>query len=322
MIKILDQIKADEREMRSYFADTMMELADENEDIIYLAADLMGTLGMQKFEKKYPERAINTGIAEANMIGIAAGLSVTGKVPFAHSFGPFVTRRVYDQVFLSCAYAKLNVKIVGSDPGVCAAFNGGTHMPFEDVGIMRNIPNITIIEPSDSVQLRQVIKLAADRQGVFYIRLVRKITQRLYTEDSQFQLGQAVQLRDGKDVAIIASGIMVAEAMKAAEVLTGEGINARVLDMFTIKPLDNQAVISAAMDCGAIVCCENHSVINGLGAAVSELLAQTIPTPVEMVGIRDQFGEVGSESYLREHFNLTADEIVAAVRSVRARKKV
>jgi transketolase len=307
--------------MRSYFAETMMDLAKENEDIIYLAADLMGTLGMQKFEKEFPQRAINTGIAEANMIGMAAGLSAAGKIPFAHSFGPFATRRVFDQVFLSCAYARLNVKIVGSDPGVCAAYNGGTHMPFEDVGIMRTIPNITIVEPSDSVQLRRIIRLAADRYGVFYIRLPRKITQRLYTEDSHFCLGRAARLREGGDVALIAGGIMVAEALKAADMLAAEGIEARVLDMFTVKPLDNQAVMDAAVHCGAIVSCENHNVINGLGAAISQLLALTRPTPMEMVGVADRFGEVGAESYLRKHFGLTAEDIAAAARRAVIRKK-
>ena len=320
MIKLLDKMTPDEREVRAGFADTMMDMAAANDKIVYLAADLMGTLGMGKFEKTYPDRCINTGIAEANMAGVACGMSIAGMVPFIHSFGPFATRRCLDQIYMSGAYAKANVKVIGSDPGVCAAFNGGTHMPFEDGGIMASIPEMTVIEPSDRVQLQNLLPKIADDYGMCYIRLVRKKNPLIYADGSDFEIGKAAKVREGKDVAIIASGIMVEQAILAAEQLAGEGITARVLDMFTWKPLDEEAVLAAANETGCIVTAENHNILNGLGSAVSGVLSRKRPTPVEMVGIEDSFGEVGPESYLRERFDLTAAHIVRAARAAINRK--
>lgn len=254
------------------------------------------------------------------MMGIAAGLSATGKVPFAHSFGPFATRRCFDQIFMSCAYAKLNVRIIGSDPGVTAAYNGGTHMPFEDMGIMRNIPNVTILEPVDSVMLKDLIKQTAGMYGIFYIRLLRKNAVKVYEEGSTFEIGKAVKLKDGKDVTIIATGILVDEAIKAAKKLEEQGIIARLLNMFTLKPIDKEAIIAAAKETGAIVTAENHNIINGLGSAVAEVLSENCPVPLERVGVQDVFGEVGPENYLRERFGLTADNIVNKVHKVLQRK--
>ncbi len=320
MINVAKEIGKDTKEMRAYFSEKMIELANANESIMFLGADLVGTVSMGNFLKTFPERGLNVGIAEANMAGVAAGLSLTGKVPFVYSFGPFATRRCYDQVFLSCAYAKANVKIIGSDPGVCAAFNGGTHMPFEDVGIMRNIPEITILEPADGLSLQWALEAAAKQYGIFYIRIVRKGGPKVYEAGSTFEIGKAAKLREGKDVTLIASGIMVAEALKAADKLAEAGVSARVLDMFTIKPIDKQAIIDAVADTGCIVTCENHSIINGLGSAVSEVVVGNAPAPVEMVGVKDVFGEVGPENYLRERFGLTPDKIVEAAERVIARK--
>ncbi len=320
MFKMMNEIAKDSREMRSYFSTKLTELARENEDVVFLGADLLGTVSMGNFLKEFPGRGVNVGIAEANMIGIAAGMSVVGKVPFVYSFAPFVTRRVYDQVFLSCAYNKANVKIIGSDPGVTAAFNGGTHMPFEDIALMRAVPEMKIIEATDGPLLDWALEEAANSYGNYYIRILRKGCNKIYEDGSKFTLGKANLLKDGKDVTIIASGIMVYEAYKAAEMLEKEGINARVLDMFTIKPIDEEAIIAAAKDTGAIVTCENHNVIGGLGSAVSEVLVKNKPCPVEMVGINDVFGEVGPEDYLRKRFNLTPEAIVEATKKVISRK--
>lgn len=311
----------EDKEMRAAYCQALMEMAAENENIVVLDADLMSSMGMVPFLKAYPERTFNVGVQEANMIGVAAGLSATGKIPYAHTFGPFASRRCFDQVFLSCGYAKNNVRITGSDPGVTAAFNGGTHMPFEDIGLMRNIPDITIIEPVDTTMLKDLIKQISKPYGVFYIRLLRKNAIKIYEEGSSFEIGKAVKLMDGDDVTIIASGIMVDEALKAAEELSNEGISARVLNIFTIKPIDSQAIVQAAKETGAIVTCENHNIINGLGSAVAEVVVENHPVPMERVGVRDCFGEVGPESYLRERFNLTSAEIKNRVRMVLERKK-
>ena len=308
------------KEMRTVYCETLIELASENENVVVLDADLMSSMGMTPFLKAYPERTFNIGVQEANMIGIAAGLSSTGKIPYAHTFGPFASRRCYDQVFLSCGYAQNNVRITGSDPGVTAAYNGGTHMPFEDVGLMRNVPNITILEPVDSTMLKELIKQIAQPYGVFYVRLLRKNAIKIYDEGSTFEIGKAVQLKEGSDVTLIATGIMVDEALKAAEELEVQGISVRVLNMFTIKPIDEQAIIKAAQETGAIVTCENHNIINGLGSAVAEVIVENCPVPMERVGVRDLFGEVGPESYLREKFNLTCNEIINRTKIVLDKK--
>ncbi len=310
----------EEKDMRDVYCETLMELAGKDRRIVALDADLMNSVGMVPFARAFPERTFNVGVQEANMIGVAAGLSATGKIPFAHSFAPFATRRCFDQIFLSCGYAKLNVRIVGSDPGVTAAFNGGTHMPFEDMGILRNVPNITIMEPTDSVMLKDLVKQTAGLYGVFYIRLLRRSAVKVYEEGSTFEIGKAVQLRDGSDASILATGIMVDEALKAAETLAEEGVSARVINVFTLKPLDKEAVIICARETGAIVTAENHSIINGLGSAVAEVIAENELVPLERVGVNDQFGEVGHVDYLKEKFNLTYDEIVKRVKKVLTRK--
>lgn len=306
--------------MRDAYCQTLMQLAEKDDRIVILDADLMNSMGMVPFQNKYPERTFNCGVQEANMIGVAAGLSAIGKVPYAHSFATFASRRCFDQTFMSAAYAKLNVRIIGSDPGVTAAFNGGTHMPFEDMGIMRNIPTLTVLEPTDSVMIRDLVKQLADAYGVFYIRMLRRNAIKIYKEGSTFEIGKAVKLRDGNDATIIATGICVPESIEAAKMLASKGTSVRVLNMFTLKPIDREAVIACAAETGAIVTAENHNIINGLGSAVAEVLVENIPTPMERVGVQDLFGEVGPASYLMQRFELTAADIVRKVEKVIARK--
>ena len=320
MFKLQKTFEKSPKLMREVYCETMLSLAASNKNIVALDADLVSSSGMKKFFEAYPDRAIQCGIAEANMIGVAAGLSLVGKIPYAHSFGPFASRRVCDQIFISAAYAKLNVRIIGSDPGVTAAYNGGTHMPFEDMGVLRSIPEITLIEPSDPVTLADIVRQLADLYGVYYVRMARKNTVSVYEEGSIFEIGKGNLLRNGTDVTIIASGIMVAEALKAAEMLADEGVSARVVDMFTWKPMDTELVARCAEETGAIVTAENHNIYGGLGAAVAEACVKTVPVPIEMVGVKDQFGQVGTEDYLRKAYNLTATAIVDAAKKVIERK--
>jgi transketolase len=312
----------EEVEMRKVYCETLIGLAEKNKQVIALDADLMTAISTKPFAARFPERNINCGIQEANMFGVAAGLAATGKVPYAHTFAPFCSRRACDQIFLSCAYAKLNVKIIGSDPGVTAALNGGTHMPFEDVGIMRMIPGMTVIEPTDTVMLREIITKIADEYGTHYIRIPRRTVTKVYEVGSSFEIGKAVQIRDGSDLTIIATGFCVAEAIKAAAFLAARGVSAQVIDMFTIKPIDREVVIKAAEETGAIITAENHNIIGGLGSAVAEVLAENRPTPMERTGVRDLFGEVGSIDYLAGRYELTADDIVKKAEYVLGRKKV
>jgi len=306
--------------MRDAYVDTLLELAGQDERILALDADLMLAMGVQRFAIQFPERAINCGVQEANMFGVAAGLSVVGFIPFAHTFACFASRRACDQIFMSCAYARLNVKVIGSDPGITAALNGGTHMPFEDLGIMRGIPGMTVIEPTDSVMVRDIVRQVARLYGVHYIRLARRFAVKVYEEGSTFSIGQAVTLRDGRDLTIIATGFCVAEALAAARRLESRGISARVLNMFTLKPIDQEAIVATAEETGAIVTAENHNILNGLGSAVAEVVGEHLPVPIERVGVRDEFGEVGPVSYLKERFGLTADHILAAAERVLKRK--
>ncbi len=320
MYKVKSTLEKETLEMRAAYAGTLCELAEKNDKICILDADLVGSSGVKPFFKAFPDRAFDCGIQESNMIGVAAGLSSVGMIPFAHSFGPFASRRVVDQIFISCAYAKQNVKILGSDAGVTAAYNGGTHMPFEDMGCLNSIAGITLVEPTDSVMVKWLVKKLAETYGVQYIRMNRKLSYGVFEEGSEFELGKAATLRDGTDVCIVASGIMVEVALKAADELQKEGISAAVLNTFTWKPMDEEALALYSKKCGCFVTAENHNVVGGLGSIVSSALAKTVPAPVEMVGIYDTFGEVGTEAFLRERFDLTPAAIVAAAKRAIARK--
>ena len=320
MFSVETTIAPEKREMRATFAETLDALADGDKRVVYLDCDLMNSVGMSGFAKKYPEQTVNCGIQESNMIGVAAGMSATGLVPFAHTFGTFASRRVMDQVFVSAAYAKLNVRIVGSDPGVTASTNGGTHMPLEDMGMMRCIPEVTILEPTDSAMLSDLLRQTKDAYGVYYIRLSRKVADKIFTDGSTFEIGKAAQVRAGRDVTIFATGICVGDALKAADILSRSGIDAAVSNMFTIKPLDRDAVVRAARETGAVVTAENHSVIGGLGSAVAEVLSETECAPLERVGVRDRFGEVGGVEYLKKTLGIGVEDIVAAAKKAVSRK--
>lgn len=297
-------------EMRAVYAQTLIALGEQDERIVVLEADLMKATGTGAFKQRFPERAFNIGVAEANMVSIAAGLATEGKIPFAATFGCFAGRRVYDQFFISANYAGLGVHLVGTDPGITAGYNGGTHMPFEDLGIMRCIPKLTVLEPSDPVSLAALIRRSAEHPRATYMRLHRWAVPALYPEGESFELGQGKTLEDGSDIAIFAIGaVMVHEALAARQLLAGDGISAAVIDMHTVKPLDVELVRTWAQRTGAIVTCENHQVIGGLGAAVAEVLAESCPARLKRIGVQDEFGEVGDVAYLKKRFKFTAEDI-------------
>lgn len=311
----------DEKEMRAVYCDCLLDLAKDNKDIVVIEADLMNCIKTERFKKEYPDRFFNVGIAEANMVGIAAGMSACGKVPFISSFAPFATRRCYDQLFISVAYSKQNVKVVGTDPGIAAEVNGGTHMPFEDMGIMRIIPGAVCVEPTDAAMLKSLMPQIAAYKGLVYIRLFRKQTQKVYDSSAKFDLFKAYSLKEGKDVTIIASGIMVSRALEAAEQLRNEGIDAGVLNTYTWKPIDKEAIIKAAKTSGAIVVAENHNRFGGLFSAVSEVVCENYPVPVMSVAVNDKFGEVGKMPYLSDVFSLNVSDINERCKQAIAMKK-
>ena len=297
--------------MPAVYCETLMRLAEKDKRIFVVEADLMRASGTMPFKAAYPDRAIDVGVAEANMVGVASGLSAAGKIPFAATFGCFASRRAFDQFFLSANYAQLNVKLVGTDPGITAAFNGGTHMPFEDIGMMRLIPNLWIMEPSDPVSLKKLLEASAAHQGCTYMRLQRKPAPEIYGSGESFSIGKGKVLKDGKDITIIALGVvMVGEALKAAKSLEEQGVSAAVIDALSVKPLDRELILDYAAKTGRLVTAENHQAACGLGSAVAELCSREQPTPLAMVGVQDEFGEVGTQDFLLERFRLTAAEIV------------
>lgn len=321
MVKIRTTHEKDTREMRAIYSDALIKAAKKHDKLVAINCDLCSSMGLKPFAKEFPDRAINVGIQEANGCSMAGGMAAAGMLPFFNTFSVFASRRVYDQIFMCAAYPKLNVKIVGGDAGVTATSNGGTHMPFEDIGILRVMPGITIMEPSDGVMLDDLVQQMAETEGVQYLRFTRKQTAKIYEEGSHFEIGKAVTVREGKDATIITCGILVHEALKAAETLAAEGIDVRVIDMFTIKPIDAACILACAKETGAIVTAENHQLIGGLASAVAEVLADNaVGVPMEKIGIHDEFGEVGDQAYLMERFRLTSLYIAEAVKKAIARK--
>ncbi|MGA2547674.1 MAG: transketolase C-terminal domain-containing protein [Rectinemataceae bacterium] len=303
-------------DMRDVYGEGLIELAEKDERIVVLEADLMRANGTAQFKKRFPARSFNMGVAEANMVGVAAGLSASGKIPFANTFASFAGRRDYDQFFLMANYARLNVKLVGTDPGILAAINGGTHMPFEDLGVMRNIPHCIVVEPSDAVCLKRLLPQIAYHKGSVYMRLNRKAGTVIHAEGEEFILGKANVVRDGKDVAIFACGsIPLAECVESSKLLAAEGISAAVVDFHTIKPIDRKTILHFAEQTGLIVTCENHQIVNGLGSAVAEVLGENRPTRMLRIGVDERFGEVGSVDYLKKAFGFDAETITARTRS-------
>lgn len=310
---------ADQKEMRAQYVETLISLVESGADIVVVEADLMRATGTGAFAKRFPARAVNVGVAEANLVGVSAGLSAGGKIPFAATFGCFASRRAFDQFFLAANYAKLNVKLVGTDPGVTAAFNGGTHMPLEDIALMRTIPDLVILEASDPVSLDALVRAAAGMYGSVYLRLQRKPAATIYPEGESFEIGKSKVLREGKDVVILALGcLMVKEALKAASLLSAEGISACVVDALTVAPLDAALIGGLMAKTGRIVTCENHRITGGLGSAVAELIAEgEAPVRLRRIGAgANEFGEVGTQDWLAERFRMTAPHIAAAAKEL------
>ncbi len=321
-VTLIGKHEKDSRACRDGLAKTLNTMMAEDPSICYVDCDLMGCINTKQLAKNYPDRAFQAGIAEANAAGVCAGLSAAGKKPFLHSFGIFASRRVYDQIYMSAAYAGLSVRVLGSDAGVTAAYNGGTHMPLEDGGMYLSIPESTVFDPADYDQLASVTKSLADIEGVSYTRFVRKDIIQVYGEGSEFTVGKGVVLHESEadQATIICSGIMVDEALKAYEQLQADGIAVRVVDMFTWKPLDTELVIRCAKETGAIVTAENHNVVNGLGSVVANCLTQNAPTVQEFVGVHDRFGQVGPQQFLMDEYGLRAANIIEAVKKAIARK--
>lgn len=320
-MKIIYDGSMDPRQAKALFSEVIPDMAEKDPDFIYLDADLMSCIGTLSWAKAHPERAINCGIAEANMVGVACGLAAAGFKPLIHSFAPFASRRVFDQIYLSGAYAKNDITVLGTDPGVTAALNGGTHMPFEDVALYRTIPTATIFEPTDMVQLEDVLRQCPDLPGVKYIRVGRKDLPRIYEAGSHFSPGQAVVVREGKDITLMAAGIMMHEALKAADALAAEGILAEVIDPVTIKPLDEETLAASVKKTGALLVAENHNQNGGLFDAAAAVLAKKTPVRAAQVAVEDEFGEVGPQKYLQERFGLTAEHIIQKARDLVKLKK-
>ena len=302
---------------RESFGEALTALAETNPDIVVLDADLAEATKTGIFKKKYPERFIDCGIAECNMIGIAAGLAACGKVPFAASFAMFSAGRAFEQVRNSVGYPHLNVKVVGSHAGISVGEDGATHQCCEDIALMRSIPGMVVLNPADHYEMQAAVKAAAAYVGPVYIRLGRLAVESVHNNDDyRFELGKGITLRDGKDITIIATGLLVQEAVKAAKSLEEAGIDARVIDIHTIKPLDQELVLKAAKETGRIVVAEEHNVIGGLGEAVASYLSEVYPTPVTKIGVNDTFGHSGPAVDLLKEFGLSAENIEATAKRV------
>lgn len=306
---------------RDAYGKVLVALGAENKDIVVLDADLSKSTKTADFAKAFPERFFDMGVAEANMTGTAAGLAAAGKLPFCSTFAVFATGRAYDQIRNSIAYPKLNVKIVATHAGITVGEDGASHQAIEDVALMRVVPNMTVIVPADATETEKAVRAAVDYHGPVYIRLGRMALPVLFDQSYPFQIGRAVVLREGRDLTLIANGIMVAEALIAAEELEARGIQAGVFNMATVKPIDREAIIAAARASGAIVTAEEHSIIGGLGSAVAEVLAEECPVPLVRVGIQDTFGESGHPDELLPKYGLTAADLVTAAEKVLARKR-
>lgn len=306
----------DFKDTRSGFGQGLLELGRENPDIYALCADLTGSLKMDAFVKEFPERFVQTGIAEANMIGISAGLALSGKIPFAGSFAGFVTGRVYDQIRMVVAYSKMNVKIAASHAGITLGEDGATHQIMEDIGLMKMLPNMVVLNPCDYNQTRNATIAAAQYVGPVYLRFGRPVVPNFTPVDQPFIIGKAIQLTEGNDVTIFATGHLVWHALEAAQQLEEKGISVEVINIHTIKPLDKEAVLKSVSKTKHVVTAEEHLYNGGLGDSISQLLSRNLPTPVEYVAVDDKFGESGTPSELMKAFGLDTKHIIMAVEKV------
>lgn len=302
-------------ELRAVMVDSIEKAMAESDRVVAFEADLGGASGFTKIAKKFPDRFFQCGIAEADMMGVAAGMSSEGFIPFVHTFGPFATRRAFDQIFLSGAYAHNTINIYGSDPGFCVGTNGGTHTTWEDMALMRAIPGAIVCDAADETQLRWIVSEFAKLEGIHYVRANRKDVRNVYEAGSTFEMGKGNVLRQGSDVLIISCGQVVSDALDAAETLAGEGVSCEVIDMFCVKPLDEELVLSEATGKKLVVTFENHGIIGGLGDAVAATLAEA-GAGVRLVrhGVKERFGQVGDPAWLQKEFRLTANDLMATIR--------
>lgn len=301
---------------RDAYGEALKELGAINKDIVVLDADLSSSTKTAVFKKAFPERFFNVGIAEQNLIGTAAGLATTGKIPFASTFAVFATGRAYEIIRNSVAYPKLNVKIAATHAGLTVGEDGATHQALEDISLMRSLPNMVVLCPADAVETKKCVFKAVDHKGPVYIRLGRSKVPVLFDENYEFEIGKGVQLRDGNDVTIIATGVMVAKALEASDLLAKENIYARVINMSTIKPIDKEIIIKAATETKGIITVEEHNIIGGLGSAVAEVLVENYPTRMMRIGTMDTFGESGEANQLLEKYGLSAENIVNKVKEL------
>ena len=313
-------INSGSKDTRSGFGAGLTELGQKNENVVALCADLIGSLKMDDFKKNHPERFFQIGIAEANMIGIAAGLTIGGKIPFTGTFANFSTGRVYDQIRQSVAYSDKNVKICASHAGLTLGEDGATHQILEDIGLMKMLPGMTVINTCDYNQTKAATLAIADHHGPVYLRFGRPVVPNFMSEDDKFEIGKAIILNEGTDVTIIATGHLVWEALLAAEALEADGISAEVINIHTIKPLDDAAILKSVAKTGCVVTAEEHNILGGLGESVSRVLALNKPTPQEFVAVNDSFGESGTPEQLMEKYNLNNQAIYKAAQKVIKRK--
>jgi transketolase len=317
MKKYTDTGKVD---TRSGFGAGLHEAGKRNPDVVAMTADLLGSLKMEAFVADFPERFVQCGIAEANMMGAAAGLAITGKIPFVGSFAEFVTGRVYDQVRQEVAYGHTNVKIASSHAGITLGEDGATHQTMEDIALMRALPGMVVINPCDYNQTKAATIAAAEYDGPVYLRFGRPAVPNFTPADQVFEIGKAITFNEGTDVTIFATGHLVWEAINAAEILEAEGISAEVIDIATIKPLDVEAVVASAKKTGAVVCAEEHNICGGLGELIAGVLAANAPTPVEYINGGDRFGQSGTPAQLLKAYDMDAEHIAEAARKAVSRK--
>ncbi|KHJ38502.1 1-deoxy-D-xylulose-5-phosphate synthase [Pedobacter glucosidilyticus] len=310
----------EKKDTRSGFGAGLLEAGRKNENIVALCADLIGSLKMGDFQKEFPDRFVQVGIAEANMIGIAAGMTIGGKIPFTGTFANFSTGRVYDQIRQSVAYSDKNVKICASHAGLTLGEDGATHQILEDIGMMKMLPGMTVINPCDYNQTKAATLAIAEHEGPVYLRFGRPVIPVFTPADQKFEIGKAWMINEGTDVTIIATGHLVWEAILAGEKLAEEGINAEIINIHTIKPLDEEAVLNSVKKTGCIVTCEEHNRYGGLGESVAQLLATQLPTPQEFVAVNDTFGESGTPADLMKKYGLDSSNIIEAVKKVMKRK--
>ena len=300
---------------RESYGKALAELGEKYENVVVLDADLATATKTIDFKKKFPERFFDIGIAEQDLMGTAAGLALGGKIPFASTFAIFASGRAYDQVRNTIAYSKLNVKIAATHAGITVGEDGASHQALEDISLMRSVPNMVVVSPADDKSTKWIIEEAINYNGPMYIRLARPATEEIYDENTKFELGKGIQHGDGEDATVIATGVTVAEALKAKEDLAKEGINIRVVDIHTIKPIDKELIIKCAKETKKIITVEDHSIIGGLGTAVCEVLSEEYPTKVIRMGIKDEFGQSGKWNELMEHYGTTSKNIQEIVRN-------